>query len=139
MFKIFFALIGPYVAIVLSIVFAPFQILFGAFPGTQMGFTSWLKNLFSNILVFPVTFAMLALAAVFKGGADTILFKTCPSPPPPLFLIGGQSAPWCPGLEHVQTFWSPTTIGNWGAAAGQEIRVAAGKVPLVGKLFGAQQ
>lgn len=170
MFKIFFALIGPYVAIVLSVIFAPFQILLGAFPGGQMGFNAWLKNLLANVLVFPVTFAMLALAAVFKGGAGTELLKSCPSPPAPSLLIGGQSAPWCPGLDQVQTFWAPTTIGNWGAAAGQligfgilftipkvaemvqsvfaikptpwgaaavqEIRAAAGRVPLVGTFFG---
>jgi hypothetical protein len=107
MFKIFFALIGPYIAVILSVVFAPFQLLIGALPGTTGGFTGWLKQLIANVLVFPVTFVMLAMAAVFKGYSEAA-------------WVGG-SAEWGVLERKYQISWFPATIGNWGAAAGDLI------------------
>lgn len=159
MFKILFALISPYVGIVLSVVFAPLQLLLGAIPGTEAGLGSWLRNLAANVAVFPVTFAMLCIAAIFKSGP---MLAQCP---PPVSNIGPGAA-WCTSSQQFILPWSPTTIGNWGQAAGQligfgilftipkvaqmvqgalqikpspwgeaageEIRAAVGKVPLLG-------
>lgn len=163
MFKIFFALIGPYVGIVLSVVFAPLQLLLGAIPGTQGGLGGWLKNLLANVLVFPVTFAMLCMAAIFKSGPQ---LSECFPTPSSAFL--GPGAEWCTRAEEVIIPWAPATIGNWGKVAGhlisfgilftipkvvqmvqsaleikpspwgeaaaEEIRGAVGKVPLLGSI-----
>ncbi len=158
MFKIFFALIGPYAGIVLSIILSPFVLLFGTIPGASNTFGSWIKDLLSKILVFPATFAMLALAAVIKGqtGSD--------------WLPGGY-ADWQVNGSY-QLGWSPATIGNWGpwishlvafsilftipkaaqmiqdalqvkpgpgeAAPGEEIKAAAGKLPFLGGYISRQ-
>jgi hypothetical protein len=64
-FKIFFALLGPYVGIVLSIIFAPFELLMMAIPGSEGNVGNWLKNILSKVAVFPVAFFLLILAASF--------------------------------------------------------------------------
>ncbi len=157
MFKIFFALIGPYVSIILSIIFAPFILLLGAIPGSSGGLTSWLRDLLSKVLVFPATFAMLAIAAIIKGSATT-----------PSALFPGGNADW--GVAgNYSVGWAPATIGSWGsvvgdlvafgilftiphvveiiqsslgvkaqpwqAAAGAELKGAAGRLPIVGGLI----
>lgn len=158
MFKIFFALIAPYVSIILSVIFAPFQLMLGALPGGENSATNWLRSLVANVAVFPVTFVMLAIAAVIKGYTK-------------LGGIGG-STEWgvLPGKYEIP--WYPAVIGNWGtvagdlvafgilftiprvvqivqealqikpspwmAAAGEEIKMAAGKVPVVGGYIARQ-
>ena len=97
MFKIFFALIGPYIGIVLSVIFAPFQLLFGAFPGVN-SVGGWLKGLFANVMVFPVTFAMLAIAAILRGPSSA------------------SGADWGVPAGQPGISWAPTTIGTWGGA-----------------------
>lgn len=164
MFKIFFALLGPYVAIILSVIFAPLQLLLGALPGSNAA-SGWLRNLIANVLVFPAAFAMLALAAVIKS--DPHLAQS----PPPEALIGGGAADWSTNSALQFTgFWSPAAIGNWGnivgplisfgilftipkvvemiqqalqikpspwaGAPGEEIRAAARRLPIIGGLVG---
>jgi len=163
MFKIFFALLGPYIAIVLSVIFAPFQLLLGALPGSN-AVGGWLKNLIANVLVFPAAFAMLALAAVIKN--DPRLQQSPPSPA----LIGGGAADWSTKPFPSTGFWSPAAIGNWGnvigplisfgilftipkvvemiqqalqikpspwaGVAGEEIKAAARRLPIIGGFVG---
>lgn len=117
MFKIFFALIGPYVAVVLSVIFAPLQLLMDAIPGSTGGLSGWLRNLVANVAVFPVTFAMLAIAAVLKSG-QTLAEKCIEFESQAPSLTGLKDAPWCPRSEEFISLWGPTTIGNWGRAAG---------------------
>lgn len=60
-FKLFFALLGCYIQIILAVIIGPIQIAMGAIPGSQGGFGSWLKNLMANILVFPAVALFLLL------------------------------------------------------------------------------
>lgn len=113
MFKIFFALLGPYVSIILSIIFAPIQLLFMAIPGENNSLMGWLKGLLADVMVFPVTFGMLAIAAFLKAGT---YMAQCP-PDPSKFM--GAAAPWCTSSTPVTSFWAPATIGNWGLAIGE--------------------
>lgn len=115
MLKIFFALIGPYIGIVLSVIFSPFQLLSYALPGSSGGISNWLKGLLANVMVFPVTFIMLCIAAIFKSSPNMSL---CPPPPSPIL---GQGASWCTSSYPVVIPWSPVTIGNWGQVAGELI------------------
>lgn len=63
--RIFFMLLGAYIQIILAVVLGPIQIMLDALPGGE-GFMSWLKNLFSNIIVFPITITLLALGAAIS-------------------------------------------------------------------------
>jgi len=76
MFKIFFMLLGAYTGIVLSVIFAPIQLMLSALPGDNNSVASWFKDLLANILVFPVTLVMMILVIVFLQSAD---FSDSPS------------------------------------------------------------
>jgi len=53
MIKLFLSLLKCYISILLSVIFGPLQIMLGVLPGNQMGFGSWLRNIFANAMVFP--------------------------------------------------------------------------------------
>lgn len=62
--KALYMLLKTTALIYLSVIFAPFQIGMGILS-PQGGFGPWLKNLVSNLLVFPVTGTMIALSYIF--------------------------------------------------------------------------
>lgn len=66
-FRLFFALLQSYVVIILSTIFAPIQLIFGALPGQDGFIKSWLKTVIANALVFPAVFALLLIAAIFTN------------------------------------------------------------------------
>jgi len=118
MFKIFFALLTPYVTIVIQIILSPIQLLLGVLPGNNNSVTSWLKSLLVNILVFPVTFGMLAIIAIIKGATSTSCTAIC----------GGAN--FCAGCAQwgvntnstISVDWAPAVIGkDWGSAVGQVV------------------
>lgn len=59
--RILFMLLGSYVQVILGVLTGPLQILTDVFPGAE-GFSNWLKNIASNLLVFPITIALLMLS-----------------------------------------------------------------------------
>lgn len=65
LFRLWFQLIMAYVLLLLDVVFAPFWMLVGVFPGAPIGFGAWLRSILSNLSVYPVTIAMFILAKVF--------------------------------------------------------------------------
>lgn len=98
MFKLFFSLLGSYIGIVTSVIFAPIQLLMDVLPG-QSGFAGWFMGLIANILVFPATVFMLTLAAVLVGPGT-----------------GGN--PWGvtnPGYGGAGTGWVPPLLGMQGS------------------------
>jgi hypothetical protein len=100
-FKIFFALLGPYVAVALGVIFSPFYLLLAALPGGGDRVGSWLRSMISNVVVFPAIFAVLAIAAILKGNA------------------AGAANVWQPNPANTSNgFWSPAVLGNWGGAVG---------------------
>lgn len=114
-FKIFFALLGPYVGIVLSIIFAPFQILMTAIPGNEASLGNWFKNVLSKVAVFPVVFFLMLLAATF--GARTPGGIICP-------LAGcidwqAQNSAFQTSMKNLNLVLLP--FGNWSAIIGQLI------------------
>lgn len=52
--KLYFGLIKVYVTIIFKIIIGPLEIAMGAFPNAKIGFSSWLLELFANIMVFPI-------------------------------------------------------------------------------------
>lgn len=65
--RIFMLLIRTYLNIFLSVIFSPLIIGFGAVLPTG-GFGRWLKELVSNLAVYPLVGTFLILASVFLGG-----------------------------------------------------------------------
>lgn len=110
-----FMLIRAVVNIYLLVIFGPFYILGGAVT-QSLGFGSWIKDLLTNLLVFPVTGVLFVFAIQFlKWGMDALTSNL------PDFMVTiyneiftrliGQ--PLTPSLN---TGWSPPLLGvGWGA------------------------
>lgn len=69
LFKLFFLLLMSYISIIVGTIFGPIVILLDALPG-QRGFSSWIKMLLSNIIVFPVTATAIMVGAALVGATD---------------------------------------------------------------------
>jgi hypothetical protein len=66
-FKLFFSLLMCYINIILSVIIGPLVIMMSALPGQEgNSFTGWLKNLLSNILVFPAVISIFLLADAIR-------------------------------------------------------------------------
>jgi len=60
--RVFWTLLKAYAMVILSLIFAPFQILIGTLPGSNaMG--SWFRNLLANLAVLPTVLAMVFLSS----------------------------------------------------------------------------
>ena len=91
LFRLWFQLIIAYIYILIDVVFAPFWILAGLFPGSSIGFGAWLRDIVANLSAFPVTIAMFLLGKVFMNA-----FSSSPIPPAGSFvppLIGEAGTP----------------------------------------------
>lgn len=82
--RIIFMLLTAYINILIAVIFAPIVLLGQAIPG-QASFSGWLKNLLSNLVVFPAT-AILILVA--NAISNLYLGKGGPWAPP-MFGFGG--------------------------------------------------
>lgn len=91
--RIFLILLNSYIQIIISVVFAPILLLGQAIPG-QSSFSSWLRNLLSNLVVFPATAILILVADIVSREfyPDTNLL------PNPL--------------------WVPPIVGSFGATVG---------------------
>lgn len=61
LFRVWFALLNAYILILVDIIFAPFWIVAGAFPGSSIGFVPWLRSLAANLSVFPAVLVMFIM------------------------------------------------------------------------------
>jgi hypothetical protein len=109
--KIFWMLIKTYANLLLLIIFAPFQIAFGALMPT-VGFTKWLRSFISNLAVFVVVGTLFLLSfsflfqAVWMGYGeglgkeilDTVLGSFAVQGASNLLGMGSSSASWPPLL-----------------------------------------
>lgn len=80
--------LSSYINIVLALLIGPLQLLLEAVPGGN-GFESWFKNLFSNIIVFPVSATMFLIAMFFMSAVDRA--TAGPIWSPPYGIIGGNT------------------------------------------------
>jgi hypothetical protein len=62
MIRIFWMLLSTYVQVIVSVMIAPFIIMFNALPGKN-SFVSWFKTLAIDLMVFPATFALFMMSA----------------------------------------------------------------------------
>jgi len=86
-FKLFLSLIKCYLSIILSIIFAPLQIMIGILPGSQMGFGSWFRNLLANILVFPAVAIFMLLGWILANNYAS----SGPAWTPPVISVTGEA------------------------------------------------
>lgn len=61
LFRVWFLLIKSFVYILLDVMLGPLWITAGIFPGSKLGFTSWVRHLMGHLSVFPMTFAVILL------------------------------------------------------------------------------
>lgn len=64
--QIFFSLLTAYIKLILLIITAPLRLLLNVYPGSN-AFTSWLKEIVSELAVFPTVIFMLFLAMALMG------------------------------------------------------------------------
>ena len=62
--KLFFKLIGAYIAVIVNLIFAPLILLGNIFPGSN-AVGNWLRNTFANLIVFPATSFLLLFSFLF--------------------------------------------------------------------------
>lgn len=86
--RVFFMLVSAYISIIMSLLVAPFQLLMTALPGST-AFADWIKNLISNLMVFPITAAML-LIGTYLTRYESVFGKGSIWTPPLISEGGGQ-------------------------------------------------
>jgi len=129
LFKLFFTLLLSYLGIIVNVIFAPFNILFNALPGSN-AFMAWIKNLLSNVAPFPVVAGMFLLAAVIIG-------------PKSGAACGDRNNKWCvqqdigyyPQAEKGEAVWVPPMLnlgkeGGGGEANAFQALIAFGMIML---------
>ncbi len=65
LFRLWFALISAYIMILIDVVFAPFWVVAGLLPGSQLSFSTWIRNIVANLAAFPATIVMFLLGRAF--------------------------------------------------------------------------
>lgn len=87
LFRIFFLLLRSYLQIIILIIFAPFLLSFQAIGRNAFAF--WFKNLFAEVITFPVVIAFFLVGRIFVNtppGAKENLWQ-----PPFLYGIDSQA------------------------------------------------
>jgi hypothetical protein len=100
--RIFFMLLSAYVQIIVALLTSPLHLLIVAVPGSKT-FESWIKNLLTNIVVFPIT-AILLMISVILANSQTKLWT------PPLLGVGGSGIAAILGLGLALTI--PSIVGS---------------------------
>lgn len=60
LFRIFFMLINAYIQVLVSVIFAPIQLLMDVFPGNN-AFINWISNIIGNLLTFVIVAIFLSI------------------------------------------------------------------------------
>ncbi len=67
-FRLFFLLFSSYIKLLLFIAISPILLLMEAVPG-QSAFTNWLKNIVSQLIVFPTIIALIIFSVILMRNA----------------------------------------------------------------------
>ena len=159
-FKVFLTLIKAYLGILINVITAPFQIAISAMPGKGVSFVNWMKKILRNVLVYPITFAILNLPGVLyaiSGGELTLPGPGKLTLSENMTTIGENRDIFSGGNlwdallililqifvlfvaskadKYAQAIIPPTTSREAGAAA-EEAKKSLSGIPLVGSLLG---
>ena len=67
--RLWFTLLMAYVNILIDILFAPFWIVAGLFPGAgpKVGFSAWFRDILANLAAFPTAIGMFLLGRILRN------------------------------------------------------------------------
>lgn len=91
LFRVWFTLVKSFAYVLVDSMIGPLWIAAGIFPGSKLGFSSWVRHLMGHLSVFPATFAVIFLGKTMMdavAGSPSQLF----SPPLVGGAIGGNPA-----------------------------------------------
>lgn len=74
-FRVFFLLFAAYLRIILGLIFSPLIFLGDAIPGRNF-FFKWLKHLVADLLVFPITVAMIIISHLILVSSSANIIGT---------------------------------------------------------------
>ncbi len=83
MFKLFFLLLFTYLRVIINLIFSPLYMLLESIPG-KSGATNWIKNMFIELLTFPLVVLFILLAKLVME----LNLPPEPTPWTPPFLYG---------------------------------------------------
>jgi len=144
-FKIFFSLLTKYIMVILLIITMPFAFLASALS-SQSNPLKPLKSLFANVIAFPVTSLLLALAYYFASPSGPSVGAL-----PPFytdFFATGQNNPGAVTAKLVAIgilMTIPSILGGIDQAleskpiaqgAADQLSATARKIPIIGGLMG---
>lgn len=61
LFRVWFTLIKSFIYVLVDAMIGPLWIAAGIFPGSKLGFGTWVRHLMAHLSVFPMTFAVILL------------------------------------------------------------------------------
>ena len=99
MFRIMFSIINAYVGIILLTLTAPIRFLMASLPGSKGGFGPWLREMLSNVLIFPAYFTIFFIAAFILGNSVAEAFGIDPSTAPTDQMFQSGAVPFLGGLS----------------------------------------
>lgn len=71
LFRVWFSLIKSFAYILLDCMIGPLWITAGIFPGSKLGFGTWIRHLMAHLSVFPMTFAVILLGKVIMDAVSS--------------------------------------------------------------------
>lgn len=105
--RLIFLLVDAYINIIISLIFAPFQLMMEAIPGTN-SFNSWFRWLLAKIVTFPITAVLLMLAAYLTSQSTTETLWA-----PPLLAKDGAGSTGLAGIIGLgMLLVIPMVVGN---------------------------
>lgn len=90
LFRVWVTLIKSFIYVLLDVLIGPLWIAAGVFPGSKLGFGTWVRHLAAHLSVFPMTFAVILLG---KTIMDAVGSAKGPVFSPPLVgdAVGGNT------------------------------------------------
>lgn len=128
--RLFFSLVISYIMIIINTIFAPIILMMGAIPGSKSTFGGWIRNLLSNILIFPAV-------AIFFYLIQILVASNGPTWVPPVLGFSGETLTMIIGLgglflinripDIIKGYFAGRPFTEYGTAIGQALApVAAG-------------
>lgn len=126
--RVFFMLLTSYIHVIIALLVGPLQLLFDALPGGT-GFSSWIKNLISNLSVFPVTAGMFLVGTILTEANVDKLWT------PPLLGGAGATTRGITGLIGLGVLLTiPSVANSIKEALKAKPPIAAGPGAIIGPL-----
>lgn len=142
--KLFITIVTTYIKIFVNIIIGPLQIASGAIPGNFSAVGNWFKGLVANVLVFPVIIVILNLFNYLGANVDPGKFN----------FFGNKGVFWPSMLLSIRGIFmfagylfaanAPALVNGFFkvgedktmSAVSETVKRTAGKIPIVGGMFG---